>query len=235
MHADTVASVDTYSPRAFDAVVLDDGLFACIVPIAQVSRSLTAVEEIVVGEGATLRRRQEVVAGRQAAHAALAAIGVHAESIGQGPSGQPLFPMTACGSISHSQDVAVAVVGLRHRFRAVGVDIDDGRPLGEAAAKGVTWEAELARLQPVLGLPTRDAIHSFVFSAKEAVFKCQFPLTGRDDVSALQARLLPHPTLPGALRVAGWRVPAPVDAAFAQIAVKRQIISSTVLAVAVAV
>jgi 4'-phosphopantetheinyl transferase EntD len=190
---------------------------------------------LVVGQDATFRRRQEVVAGRQAAHSALAALGLQAESIGQGPSGQPLFPETTCGSISHSQDVAVAVVAMRGRYLAVGVDIDDARPLGEAAAKDVTWEAEVARVCPVLDLSTRDAIHSFVFSAKEAVFKCQFPLTGREDLTALQARLLPLPTQPGALRVTGWRVPAPVAAALTQIIVTRQVVGSTVLAVAVAV
>ena len=216
-------------------VVLGDGLVACAVPLALAKRLLTAGEALVVGQDATFRRRQEVVAGRQAAHAALAALGLQAESISQGPSGQPLFPETACGSISHSQDVAVAVVGMRARYLAVGVDIDDTRPLGDAASKGVTWEAEMTRLRPVLGLPTRDAIQSFDFSAKEAVFKCQFALTGRDDLTASQARLLPHPTLPGTMQVTGWRVPAPVAAALTQITVTHQFVGSTALAVAVAV
>lgn len=234
MHAEHLASGAAVLPALPNATLIGDGLALCLVPLATAGRPLSPTEELVMGDGATLHRRQEVVAGRQAAHAALNALGIVAESIGRGVNGEPLLPQAVCGSISHCQRHAVAIVGLRNLYGSVGVDIDDGQVLGEEAAKEVTWEVESRRVGQVLGLSSRDDIHSFTFSAKEAIYKCQAPVTGCVNLRQTQARLLPRPGSPGHLAVSGWRVSAAVAQLLTRVTVYRMQLAGAVLAIAVA-
>lgn len=169
---------------------------------------------------ATPRRRSEFAAGRDAARQAMMAIGLPSAGVGQGAEGDPLFPAALRGSISHTREFAVAVVGHAVDYDSLGVDIDDGRALGDAAAAEVTWNAETARIQRAMGLTDRALAQNLAFSAKEAIFKCQYPLTFNSELGPLQARLVATPGN-AVMSVAGWRVSVPTAEVLSRIRVWR--------------
>lgn len=173
------------------------------------------VPKLVGGEASIIaeyvpHRIVEFSAGRAAARAALLAIGAPAAEVLQGPGGEPTWPRGLCGSISHTNDLAVALVAPLAAYRSVGVDVDDGASLGSAAST-VASKREV-RLLCSSGL-ARDEVDAYLlaFSMKEAVFKCQYPLTGRRQLGFQQVRLVADGPGTGAMRVAGWRVEPLVD------------------------
>ncbi|WP_374122313.1 4'-phosphopantetheinyl transferase family protein [Variovorax boronicumulans] len=184
---------------------IGEHLVACFVTVSRTPEELRLDEEALMAD-ATLRRRAEFAAGRDAARQAMVALGLRAVGIGRGAEGEPVFPAGLRGSISHTHARAVALIGLATEYRSVGVDMDDARPLGDEAAAGVTWESEVQRVQRALGVSERAVAQNFAFSAKEAIFKCQFPLTQDAALKAHQARLLAtHHPADGEMVVAGWR------------------------------
>lgn len=207
-------------------------LVACIVPISSAATAVWSDEERYL-TGATLRRRAEFAAGRDAGRHAMVALGLPATSICKGAEEEPLFPAALRGSIGHTNTHAVALVGCAVVYRSVGVDIDDNRPLGEAAASGHTWKSEVARIQRVMGLQDRARAQNFAFSAKEAIFKCQYPLTGDAGIRALQARLIQDDDAVERMRVAGWRTRAGTASVLGQIRVLRLDLGNVTLALAI--
>jgi len=208
-----------------------DRLAACIVPIFPTIAKLLPDEELLMA-GATPRRRAQFAAGRDAARQAMAAMGMPVVPIGQGTQGEPLFPAELRGSISHTHEHAVAVVGLADDYCSLGVDLDDARPLGDAAAAVVTWQTEVSRIQRAMDFAERAVAQNFAFSAKEAIFKCQYPLTLNSKLGQLQARLLDSRTGAGVMSVAGWRVPAPTADVLNRVVVRRLTFGSISLALA---
>lgn len=206
-------------------------MVACVVPVSSTPQLWPEEERAVVGS--TLRRRLQYAAGREAARHAMIALGVPACAVGQGAEGEPLFPLELRGSISHTREYAVGLVGCAGAYRSLGVDIDDGRPLGDAAAEGVTWKSEVRRIQHAMRLVDRALAQNFAFSAKEAVFKCQYPLTFNGMLAPLQARLLQIPGCNG-MAVAGWRVSIVTANVLARISVDRLLLDGHAVAVAVA-
>jgi 4'-phosphopantetheinyl transferase EntD len=159
-------------------------------------------------------RIREFAAGRAAAREAMGKLGVAPVEVLQGAAGEPLWPEGLCGSISHTRAFAVALVARRTAYAAVGVDVDDDRPVGERAARLVTWKREIDLLQALGLCENPAAAQNLAFSAKEAVFKCQYPLTGCRTLHFQQVRLV---SADGALGVSGWRVQAAVANALRRI------------------
>ena len=124
------------------------------------------------------RRLAEFIGGRVAARSALAGLGAGNCEIPVGPAREPTWPDGYVGSITHADGAAAAVAGRRAEIRSVGIDLE--------APDGVEvdlWEsiATARELELLHGLPMDEAmtLATVLFSAKEAAYKCQFPLTGR--------------------------------------------------------
>jgi 4'-phosphopantetheinyl transferase EntD len=121
--------------------------------------------------GAVAKRKLEFAAGRAAAREAMAALGMPLEAVLSSASRAPVWPEGVQGSISHSDQLCVAVVC--PAGRVIGVDVEPAAPL----------EADL--MAEVLGHPPdscdlKDRLAAtLVFSAKEAAFKAQYPLSKR--------------------------------------------------------
>lgn len=153
--------------------------------------------ETVLLEGARPARVREFTAGRVLARRALASIGFHQTDIGQASSGAPIWPAGSCGSITHSSTHAgVAVAQLSH-VCSLGIDIDDGRNL-DAATKDVVSQAELRELQAHPLARDEATAARLAFCAKEALYKCQMPLTGNSELSFVDIAL--HLRTDGVLR-----------------------------------
>lgn len=159
--------------------------------VGRLDDSQTALlpDEAHLAEGVTQARLRELRAGRTIARYAITALGGISESIQMAASGAPIWPDKYCGSLTHTNRYVAALIALSNEFSAVGVDIDDGRPLG-GSVNGVAHADEL-ELVCNLGNRGNSSPECLVFSIKEALFKCQCPLTDDALLEFLHVRLVP--------------------------------------------
>jgi 4'-phosphopantetheinyl transferase EntD len=115
-------------------------------------------------------RQAEFAAGRAAARQALRLLGQAAAAIPAGPNRQPLWPPGISGSISHSAGIAVAAL---RRGAPLGLDVEPDEGLDPDLWPVICGPEEL----DALPIPDRGHYVRQVFSAKEAAYKAQYPLT----------------------------------------------------------
>ena len=153
------------------------------------------------------KRLREFAAGRACARHALAQIGRHPIAIPRRVDGRPQWPDNIVGSVSHCHGYAAAVVARRSRLRSLGLDIE------RVADVDAAFEADIctpSEREWIRGLPASRRLPALalLFSAKEALYKCQHPLTGRW-IEFSEVSLRPHgeriaiETAPAEL--AGWQ------------------------------
>jgi 4'-phosphopantetheinyl transferase EntD len=117
------------------------------------------------------------------------ALGMPAAAVTMEESGEPQFPAALVGSIGHSRLWAVAAVSRRSIHRSVGVDIDDGRPLSLSEAASVGSPSEFEAIVSVGWAPSQMPAALVAFGLKEAIFKCQYPITNARDLGFLEVQL----------------------------------------------
>jgi 4'-phosphopantetheinyl transferase EntD len=122
--------------------------------------------------GAVPRRLAEFSAGRAAARQALEGLGLPGHAIPQGPDRAPIWPAGLTGSITHSTTACLAAA--RRGPGGLGLDLEPDQDLlpdlwDEVLSRD---ERRWAEMQDQPGRAAR-----LVFSAKEAAFKAQYPLT----------------------------------------------------------
>jgi 4'-phosphopantetheinyl transferase EntD len=138
---------------------------------------------------ATPRRAAEFAAGRSCAKAAMAALGVTGVTLLVGSGREPLWPPAMIGSISHTDDFCIAVVGPEqrgHRRCGIGLDVEQIGRVGENLWRRLFVDEEATYLNSLDGRQ-RQLMSTVMFGAKEAFFKAQYQLTeswvGFSDVS----------------------------------------------------
>lgn len=122
-------------------------------------------------------RRAAFVAGRTAAHAALADLDRDVPSILAGSMRQPLWPSGTAGSLSHAGDVAVAMAAPLEHTGGVGIDIEVAQAAPELWDQ-VPLASERRWLEAIADPDERDRMLVALFSAKEALYKAFFPRVG---------------------------------------------------------
>lgn len=122
------------------------------------------------------KRIQDFTRGRACARRALTELGIHDFSLLPGERREPLWPSEVIGSITHTTGFAAAVVGLRSRIQALGVDCEVISSLSDDLWESICTPAEQAYLA---SLPQAQAQQwaALIFAAKEAFYKCQFPVS----------------------------------------------------------
>ena len=120
------------------------------------------------------KRRAEFGTARVCARRALARLGVAATSLVPMEDRAPRWPPGIVGSIAHTHDYCAVVVANAQRFRSLGLDVEVDKPLTPEIVRMVCTERERRTLGE---RSARDAI--VYFAAKEAFYKCQYPLTKR--------------------------------------------------------
>jgi enterobactin synthetase component D len=126
---------------------------------------------------ATQKRQREFFAGRRCSEQALLCLGAGSTHVGMAEDRAPIWPDGVVGSITHTGDFAAAAVAWAADVAGLGIDSE--RIICPAEAR------DIADICMVDEATLFDAPHgrsfcefcTFVFSAKEAVFKCLFPLT----------------------------------------------------------
>lgn len=128
--------------------------------------------------GALPARRREFAAGRQMARRAMVRTGIQPWPVAQGRDGAPVWPRGMVGSIAHTAEITASVVAASRRFHALGVDIETTEPLDEDLVDEICTPSEIAWLDS-LAPRLRNVAASCVFSAKKAVCKAQYPVSGQ--------------------------------------------------------
>ena len=125
------------------------------------------------------KRRAEFTAGRMAARAALADLGCPPVAIPMAKDRAPIWPAGFTGSISHSNEIAVAIAATFSApglggFDGLGVDIEKATLLEPNLWPTILRQSERDWLmtQPA---HTRGLLAKQLFSIKECVYKAQYP------------------------------------------------------------
>lgn len=133
-------------------------------------------EEVEVVKNAILRRRREFSAGRAAAREALKKLSIPPGAILASPDRSPRWPEGIVGSISHCEGRCVAVVGTKHNLASVGLDVETAEPLSPQMSSQICDTTEAMHFS-CLPNPVGSNWGKLAFSAKEAFYKCYYPLT----------------------------------------------------------
>ncbi len=128
--------------------------------------------EVLVNPVAT--RLAEFAAGRRAARGAMAMLGMVPTAIPHGADRAPCWPQGVVGSISHTDQLCLAIVGHSGDWAGLGMDLEHDRPLDPELWPEILRPDEFARVR---SLPDhgRGSAAMAVFVAKEAAYKAQYP------------------------------------------------------------
>lgn len=135
-------------------------------PVADYVDQLSAQEEVAVSKSVA-SRRAEYSSGRLCAHLACERLGSPLEHLLSDGQRRPQWPASLAGAISHTDQLAAALVAPSARYAGVGIDIEGlGRVSNDLVPRLLTKrERSIDGLDPAI-----------VFSAKEAVYKAINPL-----------------------------------------------------------
>lgn len=141
-----------------DAAVVDDQLYE-----EERAHIAKAVES----------RRAEFGTARLLARKALAELGVAPGPLVPTPNRAPTWPAEVVGSITHCKGWVAVAVARRSDVRSIGIDAEVLRKVDPGVARVV--------LKPRERMWAGDQLDRLllIFSAKEAYYKAQFPLTNR--------------------------------------------------------
>lgn len=133
-------------------------------------------------QDAAWARQQSFLAGRYCAAQAMRQLGVSSGQLLRRLNDRRVdWPETVVGSISHSGDLALAVVGLASQWRAVGADIQTvmSEPRALLVCKRVMSEDELTLIKSgVFGQSFVESV-TRLFSIKETVYKLLYGVAER--------------------------------------------------------
>ena len=160
-------------------------LFGEGVETEEVDSSAQGVSELLPAESAAVgrardRRLLEFRAGRHCARLALARLGLPNVPVPQGSDRAPVWPEGIVGSISHTSRSGLfwcgAAVAHAEKARSLGLDAEIDEPLEQRLYSRVLTRQERSRLgdEPA---ELRGFLAKLVFSAKECVYKAQYPLS----------------------------------------------------------
>lgn len=160
-------------------------MFAALFPDGAVAAELRGAgdasrlkpEEARSVERAVPKRVQEFAAGRQCARRALAELGLGDAPITVAHDRQPVWPRGVVGSITHTAGLCAAVVAESTRVASLGVDTECARAVKPELWQTICVAKESAWIR-ALAPGERAAAATLIFSAKEAFYKCQYPLLG---------------------------------------------------------
>lgn len=124
---------------------------------------------------ARAKRQHEFATARALAHEALAGLGARADAILNDAERAPIWPSGIRGSITHCDTRALVAV-CEQATGSVGIDVEHRRELKEHLWESVFLPSEMDDLARVASAE-RGRMALVLFSAKEALYKAQFPIS----------------------------------------------------------
>lgn len=162
-------------------------------------------EEQQVIRYAVPKRQREFCSGRHLARVALNRAGITPTCVPRGPLGNPIWPESVVGSITHDHTHGAAVIGFNNELQGIGLDlIEDPYQVTEDLADQIMLPHEQALLHSLY--PALPSV-GVAFSVKESVVKAISVLVGRY-IDLLEIRL--DSTNQGGLTAHLDGIPAPL-------------------------
>jgi 4'-phosphopantetheinyl transferase EntD len=163
------------------ATVVERVLRPGVVAVASTRGDLEV--ELAATEAATIRRavaprRREFTTARACARTALVRLGLPPVPIPPGPAGEPSWPAGVVGGITHCEGYRAAAVARVTDLGALAIDAEPNRSLPAGVLAAIATAEERSRLRRCFAAAPAVRWDRLLFSAKEAVFKLWFPLTG---------------------------------------------------------
>lgn len=151
-------------------------IFLACQAVSDETASLMPEERVSIKNSAQ-RRCNTFSSGRAVARTALAQAGLPASSLPSNADGSVSWPEQVIGSVTHTDDWAIAAVAMTAmcEARCIGIDLERIQPLKDGVLRLVANDAELAELAESAG---NDWPAVALFSFKESVYKCLRPLVG---------------------------------------------------------
>lgn len=136
-------------------------------------------EEKILGEDWSRKRVNEFMLERCAANAALKRFFPSPPPVLKGENWEPLWPENITGSISHKEEIAIAVVCKKSQYRGLGIDIEERKQkIDFDISRFICTEEEIQEIYR-LHERKKDVVFKLIFSIKEAIFKAFFHATGK--------------------------------------------------------
>lgn len=125
------------------------------------------------------KRQREFACGRRLAHQALEQLGYPTAFIDQDEKGCPIWPTDVVGSISHTDKYCIAAVAREKSCSSLGIDLEEILRMKKSLWPRLFTEVEIGILREHVD-PFEQSRHAaIIFSTKEALYKCDFPLNRR--------------------------------------------------------
>jgi phosphopantetheine--protein transferase-like protein len=128
-------------------------------------------------ERAVEKRVREFTAGRSLARLAMQLLGEQPRAVHAGDRRQPLWPQGLIGSITHCDSHCACALARTSRVRSVGIDMEHIGRVKQELWRQLFTSAEQDHLEQLDDEEQRQQA-TIMFSAKEAFYKLQYPLTG---------------------------------------------------------
>lgn len=140
----------------------------------RISKLYEAEEQLILD--AVPKRRMEFRAGRICARNGLRKLGLQPVPILVGRNREPIWPSSISGSITHEKDICLCAVARKSDLPLLGIDLASDLALDKSLNNIVCTEKEIRTIQN--WNITSDTIdpYKLVFSIKESIFKCLFPV-----------------------------------------------------------
>lgn len=158
------------------AGLFDTDVAVVAAPVGACQQPLFPSEHAAIAN-ACPSRIAEFRAGRQCARLSFEQLGLAATAIPAGNARMPCWPSGVVGSISHTSRYAISAVTLSRGYSGIGVDVEAAGELDASLIDVICGPAERASMRTMSPGQARLEAKA-IFSIKESVFKCQFPLTG---------------------------------------------------------
>ena len=143
--------------------------------ISEPAKSIDRAEwQRVASAGA--KRQREYACGRYYSHQLLQQIGFGELVIGSDAKGCPQWPTGIVGSISHTNDYCVAMLARTENYVSVGADLEEAGRMKESLWPRLFTPVEIERISRVEEADEQMRLAAILFSAKEAFYKCDYPL-----------------------------------------------------------
>lgn len=151
----------------------------CIIsggPISNRIPDISPTESALV-KSAVTRRQREFACGRYHAHQILQSLGQDTSVvIGREQDGRPQWPQGIIGSISHTADYCIVAAGTAADMDSIGIDLENSERLKPQLWPRLFVPRELEKLNNIKDPVKQRQQAAITFSAKEAFYKCDFPL-----------------------------------------------------------
>ncbi|HBF29878.1 4'-phosphopantetheinyl transferase superfamily protein [Rhizobium sp.] len=167
------------APQIFDYRIAHRAVYFRVEDFTPEAAEQVSVTIPVTMDKAVAKRKAEYVAGRLCAMRAIEAqTGQAGVTIAGGDKGEPVWPAGLVGSITHTHGFAAAVVADASVVRGLGIDTE--QVMTTKVMDNVGQRICRPEEAYCVDCPISPEIYTtLVFSAKESLFKCLYPLVGK--------------------------------------------------------